>query len=223
MGWLGASPPPPEAGGGRRFVLGVLLILHLPWAAFLTPLKVAGAPLLWRLFDHVETQLPDEDGVEAQTLVLVRSQDLLTADIVLMRAGEGGRLPRRVAVLGSVLSPMEIESVDARTLSIRVEEGWLLQTFDRLFRGPSRSFTPGERVDLPDFTAHVVDTTPAGLARTVEFTFKCPMDDPSLRWVTVGPGGLIPFDVPAPGERIRLDRLGLAEVQASLEARDGVQ
>lgn len=220
LGWLGqpAVDSPRITRSWRRLLTGLLLVLHLPWAAFLYPLKVAGAPMVWQLFDFVEEQLPKDPAIQGKTLILVQSQDLLTADIALMRAGEGGPLPRRIAPLCSLLSPAELERTDERTLKIKVEGGWMHESFDRLFRDPSRPFTRDQLIRMPDFEVRVLELTAEGRPQSVEFRFDLPLDDDRLLWMSVGEKGLTPFEIPGIGERVTLEALSLASVEASMKA-----
>ena len=61
------------------------------------------------------------------------------------------------------------------------------------------------RVDLTGVGIQVVEMTDDGRPQQVEFTFERELEDDSLRWVRYVDGIYVPFEVPAVGERTRLD------------------
>ena len=183
LGWLGR----PASGEvtGRRVASGAMLALHSVVAFVLLPVQVWQVPVFFHRFERIERDLPRDQTVETQTLVLAQAHDLLAADLVLLRAAQGGPIPARVAVLATLLAPADYQRTAPDTLTVTVDDGWLAHPFDRLLRSTAKPFRRGERIERADFTARIEEVTADGRPRRVSFRFRAPLDDPSFRWMTV--------------------------------------
>jgi hypothetical protein len=98
---------------------------------------------------------------------------------------------------------------DAKTLVITLEVGFLSRPVDRLLASPSKSFAPGKRIELPDYTAEVESVTRDLPPRCVAFRFWRPLEDPSLRWLLWKGRRLHPFPLPSIGEAVTVEPVPL--------------
>ena len=94
-----------------------------------------------------------------------------------------------------------VEREDERTLILRFEEGLFALPMERMFRGRRRPFEVGDTYPLTGFAARVLEGTEEGRPLVVQFQFAEPLEDDSLRWVSWGRGGFVPFALPRIGEK----------------------
>jgi hypothetical protein len=70
--------------------------------------------------------------------------------------------------------------VNAQTLSIHAEHGFLEGPLDRVYRSESRPFTVGQGLQLSALQIVVVGITETGSPKDVEFRFAWPLEDNRL-------------------------------------------
>src|SRR5262249_54884937 len=114
---------------------GFLVAVHLVIAPIALPLRAAfpmGPEALGRgLF----VQMPLDQSVEKQSVVIVNAPSPLHAGYLpLLRELNGAPVPRWTRVLAPGLPTVTIRRTDARSLAIRPERGYLDWVLDRLFR-----------------------------------------------------------------------------------------
>lgn len=187
------APPGAPRAEGRPLGTLALLALHGPLALLLLVLQIVGLPL--------GAAAMQRDGARqiaraepTDLLVVVNSDSLLT--IYLLLHPEIERPPARLALLAPAGGPVEARRTDARTLELRVADGWLWAPKDQLMRDPGLPFAVGERVALPDYTAEILRVTPDGQPETVRFTFARSLDEPGTLVVGFDGRGLAPLDLP---------------------------
>ena len=191
------------ASGWRRGIAWLLLMLHGPLAAFLFALRILSLPALTSFSHAGARQAPRGPEVAQQSFVFINGNDFLVVYVRLLRTAIGDAPPpRRVTQLASFSSLNLVSREDARTLVIRTEGGFLAQTMDRLLADPVRRFTPGERIERPDYVAEIRTVTADGRPLEVAFHFHQPLEDPALRWLYWKDGRLVEFPLPAIGERV---------------------
>jgi hypothetical protein len=198
-GFLGAEPP--QMRRSRRWGLGGLLFLHAILVLLWMPVR-AGVSL--KMFQPVQTlvdSLTTEESLSEQTLVWVNGMDLVSAYLPLMRLDEGEVYPRRLATLAS-LNENHLTRIDEDTLELRAVGGFYPNRGDRMCRALRAPFTVGERVERPDFEAEVIQLQPDGRPEVVRFHFRVPLEDPSLRWITLRNFRVMPFTPPPVGETV---------------------
>lgn len=200
--------PTGTARGWRRPVTVVLLILHLPVAAFMLSARTALFPEIGRLSSRGAAESPKDPAISDQTLIHVNGNDFLVLFTWIIREVEGAAPnPRRLAQLSSLFSTQTVRREDGKTLVIGSPDGFLRHSVDRILASRTRTFHVGERIERPDFTAEVRSVMPDGRPREVAFLFKRNLEDPSyrfLQWVRLHPA---PFPLPALGETVTLGGL----------------
>jgi hypothetical protein len=186
--------------------VSLLAVLHLVLAPLLLPVRALSVDLLARIGARLEASIPTDQTVRGKTLVILSSSVELTAFPPWMqRQVRGVPLPRSMRVLASCFADLRVSRLDATTLRVRPEKGFLDNEFLRMVRGLSRPFRAGDEVVLSDLRVRVREVTVDGRPAEADFTFAVPLEDPSLLWTRVQAGGaLSPWSPPSVGESLLL-------------------
>ena len=191
---------------GRRAVVRtavlLLALLHLVLAPLVLPVRVLTVGLLARVGERLEASIPGDETIRGKTLVILSSSaELTTFPPWMQRQVRGGPRPRRMRVLASCFAALRVSRLDATTLRVRPENGFLDNDLLRMVRGRSRPFRRGDEVVLSDMRVRVRDVTADGRPAEVDFDFTVPLEDASLLWKRLQAGGaLAPWSPPAVGE-----------------------
>ena len=184
-----------------RAVVGLLLIVHVVMA----PLALLSfGPLFQTLSDGIEgavRSLPESP--EAELLVVLQAPGhAFTSGAHVFRALHGLHTPPLLTV-SSRIGTVELERVDATTLRVRPEGGFLPRPsrddgppldlmrvfgyFDNLFFNPSRLPALGTIVRRStrhgDVSIHIVETDEDGYPTVAELHFPRPLEDETWAWV----------------------------------------
>jgi hypothetical protein len=194
--------------------VSLLVSLHLVLAPLLLPLRVLTVGLLAGIGARLEASIPRDEAVRGKALVILSSAaEMTTFPPWMQRRVRGVPGPHRMRVLATCFAKLRVSRLDATTLRVRPEKGYLDSELLRMVRGLSRPFHPGDEVVLSDMRARVLEVTADGRPAEVDFTFAVPLEDPSLLWTRLQKGGaLMPWVPPAVGE---------SEVLASVADRGG--
>jgi hypothetical protein len=203
--WLQANTravPSPARRLLAAAAAATLLVLHLVLAPALLPARVLLVGFLARMGERLEASIPADDAVRAKTLlVLSSSAEMTTFPPWMQRQVSGSPRPRRMRVLASCFSDVRVSRPDATTLRVRPERGFLDNEWLRMVRGPSRPFHTGDEVALSDIRVRVRSVTGDGRPAEADFTFRVPLEDPSLLWRRLQAGGtLVAWSPPRVGE-----------------------
>jgi hypothetical protein len=217
----GASPTEPQRNdcpprGGKlalpwrmaaRGIAGLFVLFHVIVAPIALPIRV-GLPTGPRFAAQFAMRAPLDAAIAQQDLVIVNAPSLLhAAYFPVERELRGEPVPRHMRYLGSGLEAMTIRRPDARTLTIRIDGGFIGWTFERLFRDERHPMAVSERVEVTGMTATVTALTPDGRPAEAAFRFNVPLEDRALRWLVWRDGEFQPFALPAIGETIELPRV----------------
>lgn len=176
------------------------------------------------VIERAAESLPSGPDVARQTAVVVQTP---TAFVSLygpaVQASAGRPVPRRLLVLGSSIHALTVERLDADTLSLRPEGGFLLPPggafqgtdpapfdvrhlmplFDQLYRD-AEPMRLGQRIELTGVTVEIAALTPDGRPAEARFHFAGGLEQPSLRWLRWQDGVYVPFAPPPVGASVRL-------------------
>ena len=191
--WLEGDAPAPLPRPRRVLattVVSLLALLHLVVAPLLLPVRVLTVGLAARMGEHLAASIPTDPAIRGKTLVILSSAaEMTTFPPWMERQVSGVPLPRRMRLLATCLSPLRVSRLDATTLRVRPEKGFLDNGLLRMVRGTSRPFRPGDEVVLSDMRVRVHDVTADGRPAEVDFTFAAPLEDESLLWRRLQAGG----------------------------------
>ena len=205
--WLAGEAP---AHRPRRVVAAgvvtVLVLVHLVLAPLLLPARTLFVGVLAGMGERLEASIPRDEGVRGKTLVILGSAaEFTTFPPWMQRQVRGVARPRRMRVLATCFARLRVTRVDATTLRVRPEKGFLDNGLLRIVRGPSRPFHPGDEVALSDLRVRVREVTADGRPAEADFAFAVPLEDPSLLWTRLQAGGtLVPWSPPPLGESQQL-------------------
>jgi len=204
--------------------LGVFLVgLH----AVLSPLLLLFANAAFDGFFDPMVDLGSLPGVEQQDVVIVNMPSPGNAIFIpAVREAHGKAVPAHLRILAPGYAAVEVTRVDARTLVVRPEHGYLAPAgmralgdqgafplvhsaygyrySDGFFGSGLNSMALGERVELTRMSAEVTALAKDGRPTEARVQFAVPLDDPSLQWLQWDwkKGSYVPFDPPTVGETV---------------------
>jgi hypothetical protein len=185
---------------GARVLALFLLFVHAVAAPVLLPVRARLPGSVARGVERIDALLPHDAALADQDLVLINVPfKYLCNHASVARRSNGGVSPKRWRCLGVAPDDVVVTRPDARTLVLRPAHGYLRFFEDTNVRARSVPFSPGERVDLPDFTVVVRAITPDARPAAIEVRFAVPLEDASLRWLVWRDGAYRAFVPPAIG------------------------
>ncbi len=195
-----------ERRGGRWYgrAVAFLLVIHL-LAGPILPVKTLFTKFAFGVFADAADAAPTDQALEEQQLILVNGAGMMTGFMFAIRQLEERPVPQRAELLAHMLQTLEIERRDATSVLVRDEAGWIANPAAGLMRSPEMPFAVGETFERGNAergrcTVVVEEVTDDGRPKVVSFDFHVPLEDPSLRWLVWTAEGLVPFEVPKPGE-----------------------
>jgi hypothetical protein len=183
-------------------VVALLVLLHLVLAPVLLPLRVLLVGYVSAMSSKLEASIPADPSIGTKTLVILSSAaEMTTFPPWMERQVRGVPRPKRMRVLATCLDAVRVSRIDATTLRVRPQSGFLDNELLRMVRGLSRPFHVGDEVTLSDLQVRVNQVTADGRPAEADFTFGVPLEDASLLWTRLQGGGtLVPWSPPAVGE-----------------------
>lgn len=210
-----------EAGWRRRgrpaAALGAsaLAAVHLVAAPVLAPWRAADVGRFSALLRETDATLPGEE-LRGKTLVLLNPPlDPFAAYLPPYRQFSHAPRPRQQLWLATGARDLFVARLDAHTLVLQPEGGFLSSSMQRLLRAPAAPFELGQRVQLDG--AHVVVTAVTGDGRPLEVAvrFERQLGDPSLVWMRWQRRGYAPFHLPPVGRGVLLPRAAILDLLLS--------
>lgn len=186
-------------------VLACFLFWHVVITAVLLPIRNESIRRFTEFFTQsaVSASLPEISG---KRVVLLNPPDPFYAwyfnDI---RQAHGLAVASQVHLLAIGVTSLELTRSDAKTLLVRPESDLLAHPFACLFRDP-RCALPTSPIRTQGLDVHVLSTQPNGAPAVIEYQFDVPLDDPTLIWLEWRDGRNLPFQIPAIGQTLRVDR-----------------
>jgi hypothetical protein len=183
----------------------VFCAVHLIAAPVLFPARVLAVDKMEAMMLRADALLPKAADLAGETLVMMNPPvDLLAVYWPVFREARGLGRPAHFRWLATGESAIAVSRVDAHTLRIRPDSGFLSSASQQMFRRAARSPALGEQVQLSGSTFTVTDLTPDGRPAEAEISFELPLDHPSLRFVQWGTHEYVPFSLPQVGHTVRI-------------------
>jgi hypothetical protein len=183
-----------------------LVVVHAVLAPLVLPLR-AGNPVGPRWIEEgFYVRLPLGRSLDDRTVVVANAPSPVHAGyLLLLRELNGQSGPAHIRVLAPALPAVSIRRIDARTLAVRPQGGYLRFLLDQVFRNERRPFPQGAEVRLSGMTATIDSLTADGRPDEVTFRFDVPLESDSLVWLCHRRGRFEAFTVPNVGEEVELE------------------
>ena len=141
--------------------------------------------------DH---SINDSEAVRERTVVLINPPvDAYAGYIPPLREAQGRPRPRALRWLATGASAVTITRVDATTLRVRPDAGFLSQSSERMQRNPDNAMPLGYRVVFSDLTIEVTALTDDGRPAEILAHFAAPLEDPRYELLRWGDGHFVPL------------------------------
>ncbi len=206
-------------GRARRALTGLavasILVVHVALNFACLPARARANLFFAPAFDRAALQIPRGESVAGRTVVLVNPPfEPLVLYSAFVHDAAGESRPDRVRVLATGASRVSITRLDARTLAVRPERGFLASAADTMLRSPRRPLPIGPVASLSDVAIAVTALTEDGRPAEARFSFRVPLEDPSLVWRRWSGREIVPFALPAVGQKVELEAVDLAALFA---------
>jgi hypothetical protein len=187
-----------------------LLAIHLVVAPLLLPPRILAIDSMERLLLASDPTLPRGLAARHKTVVLLNPPlDLFAVYLPPFRLARGIGMPRSFRWLATGESALDITRVDAQTLKITPEDGFLSTSSQRMFRSSDRRFARGDRVRLSDIAFEVTEVLPDGRPASVLVRFTAPLERADFVWLQWVERGYAPFVLPVVGGHTRIPAVDL--------------
>lgn len=206
-GWLRTSR---IRRGLGHLLVAVLIIANLIAAPLLLPAQSKSLATMTEVtLDKPLAALSHDINLGGKTLVLVNPPIPFVFTFLSYSCEKLGlEAPATTRTLISGLtSRLNIRRVDAYSLEIEPENGFITQHLEKLFRGPETPMRVGQMVDTDDMRALVLSLTNDQRPLRVRFTFLKPLEDPSMVFLVWRNDSLMPFHLPEVGQSVRIEPL----------------
>lgn len=201
FGWLASVLVEVAQRSGllARIRVGVLVLVHVLLALPMYELSLASV----RRFENGAQALVaiTKPGRE---VVLVNTPVELLSNYTIAIHDRAGRSLRSLHQLYAGGSELWLERVDAHTLDVTATRGWGYVPIERIFCAPADLPKAGSALQVQGMTIRVLGSTEAGAPAHVRFTFATPLEAGERQWLIWRGSQPVPFQPPAPGQRIRL-------------------
>jgi hypothetical protein len=200
----------PALAGGAALLL---IALHLVIGPLTMPWRARGVVALREMLERANNSLPKSQEIAAQTFVYVNPPaDPLASYVPIMRADAGEPLPHAQRWLATGQSDIELERLDAHTLRVRPQAGFLTSPAEQMLRSPRRPLRVGDSIELSGFSARISALTTDGRPAEAIVHFDRALEDPGLRWFQWIGDRYVPFHPPAIAARMLIPKVDFFKV-----------
>jgi hypothetical protein len=192
---------------------GSILMFHAVLGPAFLPIRAIGIEKVRGVLERADHSLPVGPEIESETFVYVNPPgDPLASYIPIMRADNGGHLPRAQRWLASGTCEVALERLDVYSLRVRPSAGFLQSPSEQMLRSPRRPLAVGQSVELGGFSARITALTDDGRPAEAVIRFDRPLEDPKLRWFRWSGVRYEACRPPAIGERVIYPAVDLFKV-----------
>ncbi len=197
----------------REFWLSALVLIHGVAAPLLLPVRASQVDQLSRLLQRSTREFPDPAALADSTVVLLNPPaDPFAAYLPLYFQAQQRARPRHFLWLTSGVSPVRVRRLDARTLSIRPEAGYLCHSAQLMLRSTARPLALGDTVLLEAATLQVTALTADGRPAEIRVRFALPLGDPALVLMSWNGDRYVEFIPPQAGKVVELPGIDLLKL-----------
>jgi hypothetical protein len=186
-------------------VVLALVVTNIIVAPLLLPSRAHGGNALVEILDRADAGVPKDPAITGKKVVFFNTPAVpLAGYIPVMRAVKGEPRPRSQVWLATSTTELTVQRVDAHTLRVRPDGGFLINPGDLLLRSPRDPLKRGQRIVLGDTVIQVEEMTSDRRPAQILARFSQPLDGPDLYFVCWEEIGFIPCKPPGIGGRLRL-------------------
>ena len=194
----------------RRLALSCLALFWLLLHGVLSPLLLlnrAGNPLGSRsLSQSFYVHVPDEEVLTDRTVVVVSAPSPIhAAYLPVLREFAELSAPKYVRALAPGFSNLHVRRSDEKTLIIRAEHGYIRMVLDQLFRDDRYPMKAGDKVELSQMQAEILQVTDDSHPLVVKFTFEEPLESSHYLWTYWRAGKWQTFPLPQVGQELWIE------------------
>jgi hypothetical protein len=182
----------------------VMVLVHLVIAPPLLVVRSRSMIAIARMIDRADAGVPRGGNV----IIAGAPSELLTSYVQYMRLSRREPRPDHLYWLATLTTAVTLERLDARTLRVTPEGGYLRYKVDRLMR--VRPFTLGERIALTGLEIEIESLTADGRAQSILVHFT--QDPESFTWLRWEGRTYVPYTPPAVGAREVLPAVDLVQL-----------
>lgn len=194
-----------------RSVLPAVVIVHVVLAVVLFPVRARGIVAVREALERADEGVPSGPGVAGRTVVYANPPgDPFASYIPILRAASGTPRPGAQRWLATGLSPVHLTRLDAHTLRVRPEEGFVSTPMERMLRSPEHPMKRGEAIALDGMHVRITALARDGRPAEAVIRFERTLEHPSFLWLRWTDGGYAPFVPPPPGKTVTLEAVELA-------------
>jgi len=184
-------------------VAALLVVVHVAAAAPLLAIRsrsmvTVATPLL-----RAEHSLPPYAAGDGMLVLVNPPSDVFVAYIVILRASEGRPLPP-TRWLATGTTDVAVTRLDARSLRVRPDGGFIPFVSERMLRRLDRPFVRGQRIVLDGVEVDITDVTADGRPAEIVARFDRSLEDPTLHFAAWHKNGFVPWTPPPIGARVVL-------------------
>jgi len=182
----------------------VMVLVHLVAAPPFLVMRSRSMVAVARVLDRADAGIPAHGNV----IIAAAPNEAFASYITIMRLSRNQPHPDHLYWLATATTPVTLERVDARTLRVTPEGGYLRYEVDRMMR--SRPFAKGDRIPLTGLTIEIESITADGRPASVLAHFDQPVE--SFTWLRWQGKTYVPYQPPAIGAREVLPAVDLVKL-----------
>ena len=213
-----------------RIPAWILCLTLIGFHAILSPVQLIITPAVQDPFFDSVTDLGPLPEAERQDVIIVNAPSPGHSIYVRgLRSILGQPMPAHLRILSPGCSSVQLTRIDARTVIVQPEHGYLIppgtagavqnqgslppvhlayvyQHGDTFFRSGAFPMTVGQRVELTGMSAEVITLTDDGRPSEARIRFARHLEDPSMVWLQWDwkRNAYVPFVPPVVGETVRV-------------------
>jgi hypothetical protein len=195
------------ANAPMRLLFASLVLVHLIAAPLLLPMRAYAMNALGRVIDRADSAISFDPASAAKTVIVVNAPfDVAVSYLQVGRQSRGLPRPLHVYWLATAGSPLRVDTIDAYTLRVRPEQGFLLTAPERHYRSDPSTLRVGSTVELSEMQVRITEVNSDGRPAAAEFRLRSPLLSPTYALRYWSRGRLRPFTPPPVGQPIDLPR-----------------
>lgn len=200
----------PSAGRVQRVLVGCLAVVHLALGPLLLPARTKAVDAMEDLITYAAASVPSAPSVRQETVVLLNPPaEHFAAYFPVYREAKGIPRPKEFRWLATGITAMDIERIDAHSLALRPEGGFLENDVQWFLRSRERHFGLHQKIELEGMTIEITALTEDFRPAEVLARFDEPLESPKLRFLRWGEHEYVPWELPKVGERVHVPAIDL--------------